>query len=363
MNPVRRLVTFCLLVVAIVPVLGIANSALGSPVSDKKARLSEVQAKLERVGTQVEKAVEYYNQAVTKLETTRHKIKENQRLLTAAERNLAIANRQLAARAQSIYKAPETGFVDVVFAARTFDDLVTQFDLMQRLGNSDVDLVRSVTAYEREIKDRRIALRADEKTAAKLLEEQRAQKSAILATESRMKRLEGGLKSDIKLLLAQQAAAARVAAQQAAAARAAAQQAAAGSSGSGGGGTTGGPPPPDPGGPGHPEVVAIAQRYLGIPYLWGGASPKTGFDCSGLVLYVYAQVGVQLSHGATDQQRASKPVPLNALQPGDLVFYGNASYSYHVAIYAGGGQTIEAARTGTLVRYGVVGAAWIGGRF
>ena len=109
--------------------------------------------------------------------------------------------------------------------------------------------------------------------------------------------------------------------------------------------------------------MAIAQRYLGIPYLWGGASPKTGFDCSGLVLYVYAQVGVQLSHGATDQQRASKPVPLNALQPGDLVFYGNASYSYHVAIYAGGGQTIEAARTGTLVRYGVVGAAWIGGRF
>ena len=353
MNLVRRLVTFCLLVVAIVPVLGIANSALGSPVSDKKARLSEVQAKLERVGTQVEKAVEYYNQAVTKLETTRHKIKENQRLLTAAERNLAIANRQLAARAQSIYKAPETGFVDVVFAARTFDDLVAQFDLMQRLGNSDVDLVRSVTAYEREIKDRRIALRADEKTAAKLLEEQRAQKSAILATESRMKRLEGGLKSDIKLLLAQQAAAAR----------AAAQQAAAGSSVSGGGGTTDGPPPLDPGGPGHPEVVAIAQRYLGIPYLWGGASPNTGFDCSGLVLYVYAQVGVQLSHGATDQQRASKPVPLNALQPGDLVFYGNASYSYHVAIYAGGGQTIEAARTGTLVRYGVVGTAWIGGRF
>lgn len=353
MNLVRRLVTFCLLVVAIVPVLGIANSALGSPVSDKKARLSEVQAKLERVGTQVEKAVEYYNQAVTKLETTRHKIKENQRLLTAAERNLAIANRQLAARAQSIYKAPETGFVDVVFAARTFDDLVAQFDLMQRLGNSDVDLVRSVTAYEREIKDRRIALRADEKTAAKLLEERRGQKSAILATESRMKRLEGGLKSDIKLLLAQQAAAAR----------AAAQQAAAGSSVSGGGGTTDGPPPLDPGGPGHPEVVAIAQRYLGIPYLWGGASPKTGFDCSGLVLYVYAQVGVQLSHGATDQQRASKPVPLNALQAGDLVFYGNASYSYHVAIYAGGGQTIEAARTGTLVRYGVVGAAWIGGRF
>ncbi|HEY5388462.1 MAG TPA: NlpC/P60 family protein [Thermoleophilia bacterium] len=351
---IRRLFTAVLAIATLIALLGVAAPASASPVSDKKARLREAQATLERVGTQVEKAVEYYNQAVTKFETTRNKIKVNQRLLTVAERNLAIANRQLAARAQSIYKAPETGFVDVVFAARSFDDLVTQFDLMQRLGNSDVDLVRSVTAYEREIKDRRIALRADEKTAAKLLEERRAQKSAILAQEAKMKALEGGLRSEIKTLLAQQAAAARAAAQQAAAA----------SSGSGGvGRTTDGPPPPDPGGPGHPEVVAIAQRYLGIPYLWGGASPNTGFDCSGLVLYVYAQVGVQLSHGATDQQRASKPVPLNALQPGDLVFYGNASYSYHVAIYAGGGQTIEAARTGTLVRYGVVGAAWIGGRF
>src|SRR5450759_4335128 len=221
---IRRLFTAVLAIATLLALLGVAALAPASPVSDKKARLREVQAKLERVGMQVEKAVEYYNQAVTKLETTRNKIKENQRLLTAAERNLAIANRQLAARARNIYTAPETGIVDVVFAACSFDDLVTQFDLMQRLGNSDVDLVRSVTVYQQDIKDRRIALRADETTAAKRLEERRAQKSTILATESKMKRLEGGLKSDIKLLLAQQAAAAR----------AAAQQAAAGSSGSGG---------------------------------------------------------------------------------------------------------------------------------
>ena len=336
--------------------LGAAVPALASPVSDKKARLREVQLELQKVGTQVEKAVEYYNQAVARLATTRSKIRQNQRLLTAAERNLLIANQQLTVRAQSIYKAPATDFVDVIFSARSFEDLVTQFDLMQRIGNGDVDLVRSVAAYEQDIKDRRIALRADEKVAAKLLKERGAQKSSILASEAKMKALEGGLKSDLRRMLAQQAAD-RAAAQQAVVAAAA-------SSGSAGvGSTSGGPPAPDPGGSGHPEVIAIAQRYLGIPYLWGGASPSTGFDCSGLVLYVYAQVGVQLSHGATDQQRASNPVPLNALQPGDLVFYGNASYSYHVAFYAGGGQTIEAARTGTLVRYGVVGSAWIGGRF
>jgi cell wall-associated NlpC family hydrolase len=355
---IRRLRTAVLAVAILVAVLSTAVPAPASPVADKKARLLEVQTKLEKVGVQVEQAVEYYNQAVAKLETTRNKIKENQRLLAAAERNLRIANRQLAARAQSIYKTPETSIADIVFAARSFEDLVVQFDLMQRLGNSDVDLVRSVTAYEQDIKDRRLALAADEKVAVKLLEERRAQKSAILTTEATMKIVERGLRTDIRDLLAQQAAAAR------AARAAAAQQAATSSPLSGGAGrTTGGPSPPNPGGPGHPEVVAIAQRYLGIPYVWGGASPSVGFDCSGLTMYVYAQIGIQMAHGATLQQQASKPVPLNALQPGDLVFYGNASFSYHVALYVGGGQVIEAPRTGAVVSYDGVDDAWIGGRF
>jgi cell wall-associated NlpC family hydrolase len=350
----QRLALACLFVGAVTLVLGLATSALASPVSDKKARLREVQARLEKVGTQVEKAVEYYNQAVSVLDATRGKIKENRRLLTAAERNLAIANRQLEGRAQSIYKAPETGFVDVFFSARSFDDLVAQFDLMQRLGNSDVDLVVSISVYEQDIKDRRLALRADETAAAKLVQERRANRSRILATEATMTALESGLRADIKSLLARQAAAARAAAQQAAAA----------SSTSGlTGRTTGGPAVPDPGGPGHPEVVAIAQRYLGIPYVWGGASPSVGFDCSGLTMYVYAQIGIQMAHGATLQQQASKPVPLNALRPGDLVFYGNASFSYHVALYVGGGQVIEAPRTGAVVSYDGVDDAWIGGRF
>jgi cell wall-associated NlpC family hydrolase len=334
--------------------LGVTAPSQASPVSEKKARLREVQAQLEEVGMQVEKAVESFNQAATRLETTRAKIAQNRRLLTAAEQQLKLAQTQLAGRAESMYKTPDTALADVVFAARSFDDLVSQLDLMQRLGNSDVDLIRSIAAYEREMKDRRMELRADERSTVELLAERREQRRAIAATEAEMKALESGLQADLRELLARQRAAAAAAAQQAVAAAA---------TSSGAGRVTGGPAAADPGGPGHPEVVAIAQRYLGIPYLWGGASPKTGFDCSGLVLYVYAQVGVQLSHGATDQQRASKPVSLNALQPGDLVFYGNASYSYHVAIYVGGGQVIEAPRTGSVVSYDGVDDAWIGGRF
>ena len=107
--------------------------------------------------------------------------------------------------------------------------------------------------------------------------------------------------------------------------------------------------------------MSIAQRYLGVPYVYGGASPS-GFDCSGLTMYCYAQIGIGLSHGATDQQHSSTPVPLSALQPGDLVFFGSASYSYHVGIYVGGGSMIHAPHTGAVVSYGSVSGAWIGGR-
>jgi len=107
-----------------------------------------------------------------------------------------------------------------------------------------------------------------------------------------------------------------------------------------------------------------AQQQLGKPYVYGAAGPNS-FDCSGLAMYCYAQIGISLSHGATDQQRQSTPVSLGDLRPGDLVFFGSSSYSHHVAIYAGGGSVIEAPHTGAVVGYGPLGGrdAWIGGRF
>ncbi len=106
---------------------------------------------------------------------------------------------------------------------------------------------------------------------------------------------------------------------------------------------------PSAGGPGHPEVCAIAARYLGIPYLYGGASPSTGFDCSGFVMYVYAQIGISLPHYSGAQQQMGTPVPMNALLPGDLVFRGYPAY--HVGIYVGSGMVIHSPHTGAVVSY------------
>jgi cell wall-associated NlpC family hydrolase len=122
------------------------------------------------------------------------------------------------------------------------------------------------------------------------------------------------------------------------------------------------PPPPAPGGappPGQPpaqpkaqQALAVAQQYLGTPFVYGGASPATGFDDDGLVQYAYGQVGVQLPRVAADQFNVGVPVALADVRPGDLVFFQDpTAYVDHVGIYAGGEQFLHAPHTGDVIKY------------
>jgi len=94
--------------------------------------------------------------------------------------------------------------------------------------------------------------------------------------------------------------------------------------------------------------VAAAQR--GIPYRYGGASPKTGFDCSGLTMYSYARVGRSIPRTAQQQYAATIRISASARRQGDLVFFYTGHTVYHVGIYAGSGYMIDAPHAGTVVR-------------
>ncbi len=96
------------------------------------------------------------------------------------------------------------------------------------------------------------------------------------------------------------------------------------------------------------RIVEAANQYLGVPYVWAGASPS-GFDCSGLTQYVLAKVGVDVPHSSRLQYMLGAPVSRGNLSPGDLVFFGDPVH--HVGIFAGGGQFIHAPYTGEVVRY------------
>ena len=111
------------------------------------------------------------------------------------------------------------------------------------------------------------------------------------------------------------------------------------------------PPPP----PKEPtlaqQAVKIARTQLGVPYVYGGASPG-GFDCSGLVMWVYGRLGVALPHNAAALYSTGRFVSLSHLRPGDLVFFHGLG---HVGIYIGHGRMIHAPQTGELVEIEALG--------
>lgn len=104
-------------------------------------------------------------------------------------------------------------------------------------------------------------------------------------------------------------------------------------------------------------IVNSAKKYLGVPYVWGGTSPK-GFDCSGLVQYVCRQNGISVPRVASSQRNAGTYVSRANLQPGDLVFFGNGGRISHVGIYVGNGNMIHAPQTGDVVKISSINSSY-----
>lgn len=98
------------------------------------------------------------------------------------------------------------------------------------------------------------------------------------------------------------------------------------------------------------DIVHTAERFLGVPYRWGGNGPKA-FDCSGLVRYVFAQYGIELPRTAHEQVALGDAPPPGDLRPGDLLFFYGGKGAQHVAIYVGGDSIIHASSSRRRVRF------------
>ncbi len=89
-------------------------------------------------------------------------------------------------------------------------------------------------------------------------------------------------------------------------------------------------------------MVAYAKQFLGNPYVYGGTSLTEGADCSGFTMRIYEHFGIDIGRSSRDQAAKGREIPIESVQPGDLLFYASGDYINHVAIYAGGGQIIHA---------------------
>ena len=327
-----------------------ATPAVGDPsIASKQAEAQSVMGQVQQLDSSLERVVQAYDLATVKLNKVRADFKANHAQLQIAKQSLKRAQDALSARLVSLYTSDgQNDSLEVLLGASSLDDLVSRFNTANRISAQDTQVLGEVTHLDAEVKAREARLKHAKAEAAALVRERASEKASIEGQLAARRALLSSIRGEIAHLQAQEAARqaelrrelqARIAAQQQAApAQALSSTVSPVASGS----TSIGPAPP----PTHSSVVAIAEQYLGVPYRWGGASPS-GFDCSGLVMYVFAQVGVSLPHSSYAQYGMGSAVSRDQLQPGDLVFFDGLG---HVGIYVGGGSFIHAPHTGDVVR-------------
>ena len=325
----------------------------------EQSRERTVMAQVNQIGHKLQAATDAWSLAKQQVALVNKDLQRNQYRLHLAKGNLKASQKRLMSRLYSLYVNGTPSTIDVLAGAHSLSQIINRAESAQVLSNQDAALGKEALSYEHAVQARerqlkQLKLRREQAARAKAAAKQRA--AAELGQE---RSLLASIHTTISQLQAQEAArerAARIAAEarlkaelaaQAAARRAQQQQAQQPQTPSSPTPVLAPPPPvsvPTGNGAGHPAAASIALRYLGVPYVYGGSSPS-GFDCSGLVMYVYAQLGISLPHYTVAQWNATQPISSPA--PGDLVFFNGLG---HVGIYIGGGRFVDAPHTGSVVR-------------
>jgi len=350
--------------------LAVGPASADPSVSSKRAQAEAIMAEVQQMNSDLAKTIEAWNYADIQLRKLDADLRSNGRHLVAARKSLVVAHGRIAERLRDLYVNGEgDSTLEVLLGSRSLDDIIARLDAIERVSSQDARILGAVKRYRKEVETRRARLQVARADQVRIVAERAAQKASIEGQLAEQERLLASVKEEIAQLRAEEqrrqealAAEARARVQAAQlAAQATAQQDAAQAT--------------------YDQVlidsydanvpaaryshaVPIALQYLGIPYVWGGSSPSTGFDCSGFIMYVFAQIGVSLPHHAASQFAYGTPVSREQLEPGDLVFFDGLG---HAGIYIGGGQFVHAPHTGDVVKISSLydswySATWVGGR-
>ena len=363
------------LVVAVVPLVS-GGRAHADPIDDKRAEASALQDEIDTNGAKLDALSEQYNGAQYRFEQAQAAADEAQQKLDATEAQVAQLSEQVKQRAAALYRGVGQGGpinLDVSSASR----LISSSKYSKSAAQHDIDLVKQLRSAERALHDQKAtaeqAQAAAQDEQAQIGKAQAAVEAANAQQENLLSQVNGEIAQLVAEAEAQKEAAALAAAQQryveAAAAAAAApapspQSGTGTSSNRGSTGVGGGGPAPAPSanvpvnGGGAATAIAYVRSQLGKPYCYAGSGPGC-FDCSGLTMRAWGAAGVSMPHYSGAQYSMFPHVPLNAMQPGDLVFWGPGG-SEHVGLYIGGGQMIAAPSTGDVVKIQAVWGSPVG---
>ena len=334
--------------------------AAADPIGSKREQAQAIMAEMQQLDADVGRAAEAWNYANIELARIEKDLASNEKHLVAARKSLVTAQGRIAERLRDLYVNGEgNSTLEVILGSRSLDDILARLDAIERVSSHDARILETVKRYRKEVETRRARLQEARSDQARIVAERAAERASIERRLVEREQLLASVKDEIVQLQAEERAR-QVALAEQARARAQAQQLAAQLQQDTAQETydpSFATPTYDADVPAarYSHVVPIALQYLGVPYVWGGSSPSTGFDCSGFIMYVFAQVGVYLPHHAASQFSYGTPVSREQLAPGDLVFFNGLG---HAGIYIGGGQFVHAPHTGDVVKISSLYDSW-----
>lgn len=341
-RPTRRLVFVAVAVGATVASVLSSSTAFAAPnKGSTAAAAAQAQAKLDALGVQADKAVEAYDQAQEQLKAATSHAQAQQQAVAKAKAKADAAKAHIQSFIAAEYENGPTSTTLTVLLSGDSSSALQKAALLQQVNRAQTAGLTKVVNAERELRANQA--RANQSLAA--VQAANAKLAAQKATVEKALAAQQALENSLQTQLTKERAAAAAAA--AVAARAARLQTASRSQSRPRLATRAAPVAVPHAAGNAAAALRYAYAQLGKPYRWGGAGPGS-FDCSGLTMRAWGAAGVSLSHSSSSQQHQGTPVPLSALQPGDLIFWGYPAY--HVGMYVGNGQMIDAPHTGTVVQ-------------
>jgi peptidoglycan DL-endopeptidase CwlO len=326
----------------VVGLVGAGGAAAEPGITSKQGEARQIMAQIDSLDAQVGAAVERWNLANLKLERIGRDLSRSRFELGVARKNLKTAQTDLARQAIEIYTSGNSSStLEVLFGATSLTDLLDRIDSVSRVSQQRTSLLGDVKKFRAQIARQTRSLQHAQSQQRDLVAELASERRSIEAQLAQRRRLLASVQDEIERLQAEERA------RSLALARATQHvQPQLTSTGTVVGVAASTPeasvaPPSQYGG-----VVGVAMQFLGVPYVWGGASPS-GFDCSGLIMYSFAQIGVSLPHSTYALWGMGVPVSRDQLAPGDIVFFSGLG---HAGIYVGGGSFVHAPHTGDVVK-------------
>lgn len=343
-SPLKGVGAVALIAVLTVPVVGGALSASASTITDKQAQVAQLVAQINAQDRQMSALDERYNQAQLKAKAVDDQVTQAQAEVAKAQAQYNALNALLTKQAVQAYmQGGDISTLQTLVQSNSTNLTLRQNYLNSATGN-EKDTVDRLHILRETLDTRQAQLAQTQSAAHQALDAVSQARQSAAAIANQEQATLNGVKGQLAVLVAQEQA--RQAAAQAA--RIQAELAAQTYHYAGAASSSYNGPPPPPANAGMVQTVLYwANRALGKPYVYGAAGPDA-FDCSGLVMWVYAHAGISFPHSAQAQYDNTTRVPVSDLQPGDLVFYFQPVD--HVGIYIGNGNMIVARHEGTNVQ-------------